>query len=65
MIELVDFSNCKLSPRNLEYGGRAGEKKGITYDNAFWFLKFPKSASGMKDALPAPRLPFCPRYPAQ
>ena len=49
MIELVDFSNCKLSPRNLEYGGRAGEKKGIIYDNAFWFLKFPKSASGMKD----------------
>ena len=27
MINLVDFSNCELSSRNLEYGGRAGEKK--------------------------------------
>ena len=47
MIKLVDFSNCKLSPRNLEYGGRAGEKKGIIYHNACWFLKFPKNTVGM------------------
>ena len=32
MIELIDFSNCKLSSRNLEYGGRVGEKKGIIFN---------------------------------
>ena len=49
MIKMIDFTNCKLSSRNLEYGGRAGAKKGIIFENAFWFLKFPKSTSGMKD----------------
>ena len=28
MIGMIDFTDCKLSPRNLEYGGRAVEKKG-------------------------------------
>lgn len=46
---MVDFSNCELSSRNLEYGGRAGEKKGIIYNNDFWFLKFPKNAFGMNN----------------
>ena len=46
---LVDFSNCQLSSRNLEYGGRAGEKKGIIYNGGFWFLKFPKNTSGMNN----------------
>ena len=47
MIKIVDFSKCELSSRNLEYGGRAGEKKGIIFENAFWFLKFPKTTAGM------------------
>ena len=47
MIEMIDFTNCELSSRNLEYGGRAGEKKGIIYNNDFWFLKFPKNTLGM------------------
>ena len=47
MIKMVDFTNCELSSRNLEYGGRAGEKKGIIYNNDFWFLKFPKNTLGM------------------
>ena len=47
MTKIIDFSNCELSPRNLEYGGRAGEKKGIIYNNSFWFLKFPKNTNGM------------------
>lgn len=49
MIQMIDFSNCKLSSRNLEYGGRAGEKKGIIYNGGFWFLKFPKNASAMNN----------------
>ncbi len=48
MIELIDFTNYPLSSRNLEYGGRAGEKKGIIFNNTFWFLKFPKNTLGMK-----------------
>ena len=47
MTEIIDFSNCELSSRNLEYGGRAGEKKGIIFENDFWFLKFPKTTAGM------------------
>ena len=47
MIEIVDFTNCKLSNRNLEYAGRAGEKRGIIYKNELWFLKFPKNTIGM------------------
>lgn len=49
MNELIDFTNCTLSRRNLEYGGRAGEKKGIVFNGEFWFLKFPKNASNMKN----------------
>lgn len=49
MIKMVDFTNSELSPRNLEYGGRAGEKKGIIYDDEFWFLKFPKNAVAMRN----------------
>lgn len=46
-MKIVDFSACPLSPRNLEYGGRAGEKKGIVYKGANWILKFPKNTNGM------------------
>ena len=46
---MYDFSRCALSSRDLEYGGRAGEKKGIIFNNEFWFLKFPKNASRMKN----------------
>lgn len=35
MIELIDFSNCELSSRNLQYGGRAGEKRGVLYKGEF------------------------------
>lgn len=49
MIDLIDFSNCMLSSRNLEYAGRAGEKRGIIYNSEFWFLKFPKNTLGMKN----------------
>lgn len=47
MIKIIDFTNCHLSSRNLEYAGRAGEKRGIIYNNELWFLKFPKNTLGM------------------
>lgn len=49
MIEIIDFTNCKLSSRDLQYGGRAGEKRGIVYNNKYWFLKFPKTTNGMRN----------------
>ena len=45
---IIDFSNCELSNRNLQYAGRAGEKRGILFNNEHWFLKFPKNTLGMK-----------------
>jgi len=47
MIKMIDFTNFELSSRNLEYGGRAGEKKGIIFNGDYWFLKFPKNTTGM------------------
>ena len=49
MKQIIDFSSYPLSSRNLEYGGRAGEKKGIIFNNDFWFLKFPKNTQNMKN----------------
>lgn len=46
-MNIIDFTDCKLSNRNLEYAGRAGEKRGIMYNNCYWFLKFPKNTIGM------------------
>ncbi len=46
-MKIIDFTNCPLSDRNLEYGGRAGEKRGIVFDGGYWFLKFPKNTRGM------------------
>ncbi len=48
MNELIDFSACPLSSRNLQYGGRAGEKRGILYKGEPWILKFPKNTIGMR-----------------
>ena len=48
MINIVDFTSYPLSNRNLEYAGRAGEKRGIIYNNELWILKFPKNTIGMK-----------------
>lgn len=47
MIKIIDFTKCELSSRNLQYGGRAGEKRGIVFNGEFWFLKFPKNTIGM------------------
>lgn len=47
MIKLIDFTEFKLSDRNLQYAGRAGEKRGIFINNEYWFLKFPKNTIGM------------------
>lgn len=47
MIKIIDFTNSPLSNRNLSYGGRAGEKRGIIYNDCCWMLKFPKNTSDL------------------
>lgn len=45
---IVDLSKCKISDRHGMYGGQAGDKDGILYNNEYWIVKFPKSTKGMK-----------------
>lgn len=45
---MVDFSNCPYSIRHGRYGGQAGDKDGIVYENDYWIIKYPKSTKGMK-----------------
>lgn len=44
-MEVIDFNECKENDR--DYGGNAGEKLGIIFNEENWFLKFPKSTVGM------------------
>jgi len=48
MMNLIDFTNCKRSSRDLSYAGRAGEKRGIIYKGEYWILKFPKNTKEMQ-----------------
>lgn len=43
-MNLIDFNNCIENDRH--YGGNAGGKLGIEYNQENWFLKFPKSTKG-------------------
>lgn len=38
MTKMIDFSDAKLSSRNLEYGGRAGERRELYLTMNFGFL---------------------------
>jgi len=42
MIEIIDFSNAK-NARGIFYGGDAGAKEAIEYENAIWMVKYPKT----------------------
>lgn len=50
-MELINFNNVTVNKKN--YGGMAGSKLGIDYNNEKWFLKFPKSTSTFKGNLPS------------
>lgn len=45
---LIDFNGCKDNHK--VYGGMAGSKLGIIYQEENWILKFPKSTKGMKES---------------
>ena len=42
MIEIVDFSKASKA-RGVFYGGDAGAKEAIEYNNAVWMIKYPKT----------------------
>ena len=48
-MEMIDFTNCPYSDKNGMYGGMAGRKDGIIYNDENWMVKFPKTTKGMKN----------------
>lgn len=48
MIKIIDFTNLELSSRNMQYGGRAGVKRGVMYNGDFWMIKFPKDTKELR-----------------
>lgn len=48
---IYDLNKYEINERNGTYGGRAGEKEGITIDGDYWIVKYPKSTKGMEGNL--------------
>lgn len=47
MLNIIDLNDCPLSYRHGTYGGQAGYKDGILYNEEYWIVKYPKSTKGM------------------
>ncbi len=45
--KIYDLNDCELSDRNGMYGGMAGSKEGIIFNNEYWMVKYPKSTKLM------------------
>lgn len=45
---MYNLDNCSLSDKNGSYGGNAGLKEGIIFENKYWLVKYPKSTRSMK-----------------
>ena len=41
-IKVIDFERAPLA-QGAYYGGNAGAKEGIMYDDAVWMIKYPKT----------------------
>ena len=48
MTEIIDLTNCKLNERAGTYGGKAGFKDAIIYNDAYWIVKYPQSTKGFR-----------------
>ena len=48
-MKLYNLEDCPLSDRNGTYGGNSGDKEGILIDGERWIVKYPKSASRLRD----------------
>lgn len=47
MNEIIDLNDCENSSRNGRYGGMAGSKEGIMFNNEHWIIKYPKNTKRM------------------
>lgn len=46
-MSLVNFDNCPYSAKHGMYGGNAGDKDGVIYNDAEWIIKYPKATVNM------------------
>lgn len=46
-MKIYDLNACDVSNRNGMYGGMAGLKEGILWNDEFWLVKYPKTTKGM------------------
>ena len=47
--KIYDLNGAMLSERNGMYGGMAGLKEGIVFNNENWLITYPKSTRIMKE----------------
>lgn len=46
-MSLVNFDSCPYSAKHGMYGGNAGDKDGVIYNDAEWIIKYPKTTVNM------------------
>lgn len=46
-MSLVNFDSCPYSAKHGMYGGNAGDKDGVIYNDAEWIIKYPKATVNM------------------
>lgn len=46
-MSLVNFDSCPYSAKHGMYGGNAGDKDGVVYNDAEWIIKYPKTTVNM------------------
>lgn len=51
LTDIVNLDYCLTNERNGTYGGKAGEKEGITINNEYWIVKYPQNTKGMRGEL--------------
>lgn len=50
-MKMIDLNGYLTNERNGIYGGQAGDKEGITINNEYWIVKYPKNTKGMRGDL--------------
>lgn len=48
MERIFELDYYSVNERNGVYGGKAGDKEGITIDGQYWIVKYPKNTAGMR-----------------
>lgn len=48
---IYDLNSYSTNERNGTYGGKAGDKEGITINDEYWIVKYPKNTKGMRGEL--------------